>query len=211
MSAKDEPATTVAIRLLDVLDGDATRLEPLARCPRQGMSIDARRCVTCARMRSIAWDPKSGGEVSCTAEPEAVHAMPARADIAEIAARRRLHEVVAPVTRCITKEPPLARERALFADERVVCLPVIEGVMKLAGTVTRADALAAPNEGRASDLLLHQVSLPEHASIGSAIALMATSETDHVAVVTDEGDLLGIWSAKDALRWVSERMGYVIR
>ena len=64
-------------------------------------SVDALQCMGCARMKGIEWEPAIGGTITCQVDEPAASssaAIPKKADFAEAAARRKLHEVVSPIT-----------------------------------------------------------------------------------------------------------------
>lgn len=71
---------------------------PSVRCPRTNRSIDALTCMGCARMRSVEWDRESGGVIECRIDATAPCSdgdVDRRADLAEAAARRPLHAMMA--------------------------------------------------------------------------------------------------------------------
>lgn len=210
----DETGRPIPIRLRHVIEADGqARLEPLVHCPRREASIDARRCVGCARMRAMQWDPMSGGEVvcspGCSAPPKRTGA---KADLAEAAARTALHDVAHTVTICVDPDVPAARAREIVLERDLRCLPVVDASVTLLGTVTRKDLLACGDGARpVRDVMpVRAHALPEHAPIGYAIALMGSERVSAVPVVTNQNELVGLWDAIDALRWVAERMGYVM-
>jgi CBS domain-containing protein len=188
-------------------------VRPTVRCPRQGQSIDARECTGCARMRSIESGPTTCGTISCEVEENVVPAsarLDERADFAEAAARKPLHEVTSPVTMCVASTTPVRKVRALLFAHELEALPVVDQGLRVIGVVTRGDLLAAALDAPvelATPKKLH--ALPEHAPIAFAIALMAFEKVTHVPVITDGGELVGMWDATSALRWTAERMGYV--
>lgn len=188
-------------------------VRPSVRCPRQGRSIDALRCTGCARMRAIEWDPQVGGAIECQVEQEPAPSGAApdrRADFAEAAARKALHEVVSPVTVCVASTASVRKVRSLLLARDLRAVPVVDAELRVVGIVSRSDllvaALDAPVE-QVTPTKLH--ALPEHAPIAYAIALMAFENVHEVPVITDDGELVGMWDATSALRWTAERMGYV--
>jgi CBS domain-containing protein len=57
---------------------------------------------------------------------------------------------------------------------------------------------------------LGPLALNERSNIGQAASLMAFEGVHHVAVVADRGDVVGIVSALDILRWFGQHSGYLI-
>lgn len=209
------PPAAIPIRLRHVVErGGKTRLEPLVHCPRRGGSIDARRCVGCARMRSMQWDPEAGGEVVCAPAGPAITKQSGRGiDVAEAAARASLHDVAQKVTVCVAPDVTVGAARAIVTEQRLRCLPVVDETVRLVGVVTRGDLLRFHDkpETPVRDVMpVRAHALPEHAPVGYAVALMGLEQVSAVPVVTDEGELVGLWDSLDALRWVAERMGYVM-
>jgi CBS domain-containing protein len=206
---------TLPIRLRSVIDedGDAGRLEPLVHCPRRGASVDARRCIGCARMRTMQWDPSEGGEVVCAPPDDDAATRPptsGRMDLQETTARTALHEVAGLVTTCVAPGASIARVRDLFVEKGLRCAAVVDSDVKLLGVISRSDLLDAAPDAKVRDIMAARVhALPEHAPIGYAVALMAFEDISEVPVVTDSGELVGLWTALDALRWVAEHIGYV--
>jgi CBS domain-containing protein len=54
------------------------------------------------------------------------------------------------------------------------------------------------------------IALPENANIGQAASLMAFEGIHRLPIVSDEGEVVGILSSLDVLRWFGRRCGYVI-
>jgi CBS domain-containing membrane protein len=159
----------------------------------------------------MAWDLESGGSVTCRVP----HAPPAsvdhtRRDLSEMAARRPLHEVVRPVTVCVTAEMSTGDARRLLGERKTRALPVVDDEFRVVGILTRADLMGGPPESRVGDLMATRVfSIGENAPVSEAIATMAAEDVSEVPVVTRQGEIIGIWHALDAMRWTAERFGYV--
>lgn len=187
-------------------------IRPTVRCPRQGSSIDALRCTSCAHLKAIEWDPATGGAITCQSEaPAPPSASPDRkADFAEAAARTQLHEVVSPVTLCVASTTPVSKVRALLLARELDAVPVVDQEMRVLGLVTRGDLLIASLDWPVEAITRAELhALPEHAPITYAIALMAFEKVNHIPVISEEGELVGTLNATEALRWTAERMGYV--
>lgn len=205
------PEQTVALRLCTVVTTEGEAIQPFVRCPRRAETVDALACTGCARMRSMEWDPRRGGEVICAVdELKTPRPIDRRADLGEAAARVLLHEVIAPVTLCVRPDLPLAQLKRVVAETGVRTVAVVDADGKLQGLVSRTDLTTAADFGRAADIVPPRVhSLPEDAPVAYAIAMMAYEDVSAVPVVTADGRLIGIFHVLDALRWVAGRMGYV--
>jgi CBS domain-containing protein len=164
-------------------------------------------------MRAIEWDPAAGGSITCQIEPpppppSAIDEK--KTDFAEAAARKQLHEVIAPVTVCVAASTPVKKVRALLLARDLDAVPVVDDDLRVLGVVTRADLLTAEQEAPIERVVPCETHvLQEHAPIAYAMALMAYEKVNHVPVITDDGELVGMWDATSALRWTAERMGYV--
>lgn len=202
------------LRLRNVATKDGEVFAPSVHCPRRNESIDAVRCTGCARMSSIEWTPGEGGDIGCLLEPAEVPAPPRldrRTDIAEAAARCQLHELVQPVTVCVRPDRPMKEVRELFILRNLRAVPVVDEELRLVGIVSRSDVMVAPPDALVSDAMPARThALPEHAPVGFAIALMALEGVSEVPVVTEDGEIVGLFDAIAALRWTAERMGYVL-
>lgn len=209
----DEDLVKLPVRLRSVVSEDGLSIAALVRCPRQNSSIDAARCTACTRKRSLTWDEKTGGSVVCA--PGVAVARPigdARTDFSEAAARCQLHELVEPVTFCVRPGTRLSKARRLLLDRGLRAVPVVDDELRLVGILSRTDLVDAPPTALVRDVMPARVhALPEDAPIGYAIALMASENVHEVPVVTEDGEVLGLFHACDALRWTAERMGYVMK
>lgn len=203
------PERAATLRLCNVVGPDAEELKPYVRCPRRDETIDALTCTGCARMRSMEWEPRKGGVVICSVDEPAA-TTDRRADLAEAAARVLLHEVVMPVTTCVTPDVSIQQLRRLMANEGLRSVPVVDLEGKLQGLVSRTDLTTAADFGLVENMMTSRVhALPEDAPVAYAIALMAFENVSEVPVVTADGTVAGMYHALDALRWVAGKMGYV--
>lgn len=166
-------------------------------------------------MKGIEWDPDAGGTITCQVEESAVPPHPApdrNADFAEAAVRQQLHEVASPVTLCVASTMPVRKVRALLLGRALDAVPVVDRELRVLGLVSRGDLLTAALDAPVELVTPRELhALPEHAPITYAIALMAFEKVHHVPVITDDGELVGMWDATSALRWTANRIGYVNR
>lgn len=204
-------ALRLPVRLRKVASKDGASFAPIVHCPREGRSIDAEQCTGCPRMRSVEWQPDRGGDITCELDGIGVKRLvDPRADMAESAARWQLHEVVEPVTVCVPPTLSLGEVRALFIKKKLRAVPVVDEDVRLLGVISRSDVMAGNPETLVRDAMPERThALPENAPVAFAIALMAYENVSEVPVVTDEGEIVGLFHAVAALRWTAERMGYV--
>ena len=177
-------------------------------CPRQRRSIEISRCSACERMRSIAWDPDAGGYLECDVTAPAPRNLK-RGDLAEVAVRSVLHDVMRPISVCVRPETTVARLRGEFESHKVDALLVLTEERDLVGVVAPADLLGASDDMRAEDVLSADIEpLLETAPVAHAIAVMGLQCVRAVAVVTEDGEVVGSFDAGGALRWMAVQMGY---
>ena len=114
-------------------------------------------------------------------------------------------------------------------SRRVGCLPVIDEHRHAIGIITKSDlveqleaAMQFADAGSAlpSDLLAltaEDVMMPvaltvnEHATIAYACAMMMKENIHHVLVISNDGTLVGVVSAKDIVRWVTKHDVLAVR
>jgi CBS domain-containing protein len=210
-NSSDKPHRVAPLRLCTTITEEGEKLQPFIHCPDSGKTIDALQCAGCARMRSIEWTPNVGGAISCEAnEAPSLVAIDPRADLGEAAARVLVRDVVGSVTTCIAPNLSIPTVKHLLKERGLRSVAVVDDNGKLQGLISRTDVTRAPDFGCAADMMPpHVHALPENAPIGHAIALMGFENLSEVPVVTDDGKVIGIFQAVDALRWVAERMGYL--
>jgi CBS-domain-containing membrane protein len=158
--------------------------------------------------------------------------MDPRADIREAALRVRIQDVLRREVTCVREDASLEMARALLLEHAVRALPVVDAEGKLVGFVTRSDLLRDDADGLATDAprelpsgfhveklatrLVGEVmtpqahALPEAAPLAYAVSLMALESLTDVPVVTENGEVVGVVTSIDVMRWFAERLGYVI-
>jgi CBS domain-containing protein len=198
-------------------------------CPTQATSIPVDACVkceSCVEVRATA-----GGFVDCRAAVEnaqatnrgingdgrEVHWVPYRAhrmDLGERAARLPLGELVNRNVLCVLKDTPLASLAALFLRGEIDCAPVVDADGGLVGIVSKSDLLHRGIDklgtGTVGDVMTTRVhALPDHSTVAYAFALIALERLQHIPVVSRDGVVVGLLSAIDGLRWVTDQWGFV--
>lgn len=210
----DTTLVRVPVRLRTVVhDEGADDVRPSVRCPRQERSIDALRCLGCTSMRTIEWDPKTGGSITCdhqTGEETGAACADPRADLAERAARARVQDVMAPVITCVGPETSVRRVRSLLLARNLHAVPVVDHALALIGIVSRSDLVSLRLDHRVDAIMPSRIhALPEDAPLSYAIALMAFERIHEVPIVTEQGEVVGMITANDVLRWTAKQLGYV--
>lgn len=109
---------------------------------------------------------------------------------------------------CAQSDLDVAYLAELMIGRRLGCLPVIDDDRRPIGIVTKLDLVEQIEAGRATrtiaDVMMpFAFTLPEHATIAHAAAMMDCEDTHHVMVVDGNGMLVGVVSSKDIARWVA--------
>jgi len=133
-------------------------------------------------------------------------------DFAEAAVRKPLHDVAPRATLCVRASTSTRKARMVLIAYDLDAMPVVDDDLRVLGVVTRGDLADNLPEKTVADVMVLQGDanvLPENAPVAHAIALMAYERVHYVPIVTEDGELVGMWDATSALRWTAERMGYV--
>jgi CBS domain-containing protein len=207
----------ISIQARETLDSSGHRANALSVfCPTQAKSIGVDACAKCSRAVSI--NSKVGGFVEChpgneppvVANPVAYRTQ--RLDTAERAARLSVGEVVNRNVRCVRADTSVEAVRALLLEHDLDCAPIVDERGGPIGIVTKTDFVRlGPNaRGAVADMMTACVhALPESSSLAHAFALMTLKRLQHVPIVSADGIVVGLLTALDALRWVTEGWGYV--
>lgn len=140
-----------------------------------------------------------------------------------------------PVTEIMTRDVTCARRdlrvevlAQLIVRDHIGCIPIVEAAGRPIGMVTKLDLveqLLALDEVAtakdspcccglapriAADLMMGiAITLGERASVAHAAALMATEDIHHIPIVDDDGQLVGIVSSMDVVRWLAANDGFL--
>jgi CBS domain-containing protein len=129
-----------------------------------------------------------------------------------------------PVRRIMSRDVVCAREDLdtgalidLMVRRRIGCVPVIDERGRPIGMVTKTDVVeqqlavilhgARPAITVADLMMPLAITLDEHATVAHAAAMMAVEDFHHVAIVSDGGDLIGVISTMDIVRWLAANDG----
>jgi CBS domain-containing protein len=219
---------TLKVHRSTVLGAERPHVALTVHCPADDRAVPARRCETCAqcvafptsvtaadaRIECRIEEPARGSPLALRmCAPSARRRM--RDDLAEKAARARIHEVMESVY-SVTASSPLSQITALFESPATSMVPVTSAEGAPVGVISRADLVRERWELTRPDLEASDImtplsfTLPDVASLSHAIALMALEGIHAVPIVDADGAVVGIVTAVGAMRWMAERMGYVV-
>ena len=196
-------------------------------CKRKNAAISLDECRGCGRSEHLS--DLAHGERSVVCRTEA-HYVAREADISERSTRTPLSDLTGRTFACVKRETPWDTLESLFLDEGMEALPVVDDVGRPIGMITKNDLLRASRDGSdevtASELPhathvdahpdtvagrimtpIAQV-LPEDAPLSLAVALLAMEESSEVPIVSANGKVTGLFTTRDALRWLASEMGY---
>lgn len=190
------------VRTVDVIAGRGRSVTlSSVRCPLRSRSAAVEECADCGENEGIAQDPLGRGRLSCRAPPRE------RAGAGEGEGAR-----VAEVMRAsaVALRPGVGRGVAADAlrSRGAPAAPVVDGEGRPIGVVAEADLLRSRSGAKVADAMVKvALSVPEGAPVARAAALMAAHHADRVAVVADDGVVVGVLTAVDVLAWLTGQGG----
>lgn len=178
-------------------------------CPDRAHLVEIEECTTCPRWRGLYLEPSERESfVSCR---------PKNPKAATACSRDQIGAMMTSNVVCM--QPELSVEAALdiLLEKHIGAAPVIDKHGKLLGLVSRSDLLAVKNlaldtgdaarpSATIGTIMTPMVfSLCETASVATAARLMAMEGIHRLLVTSAQGELVGIVSALDVMRWMAER------
>jgi CBS domain-containing membrane protein len=139
-----------------------------------------------------------------------------RVDVAEAAVRVRLGDVLGIETTCVRADLSAKAVAELLVSQGLRAVPVVDEARRLIGIVSKTDVLRknasrTRRPHRVADIMTPLVhGLPEDAPVAYAISLMAFEGLHEVPIVDGKGQVIGMVTATEALRWVAQALGYVV-
>jgi len=199
--------------------GDAeSSLDLCATCPVRGTEVPLADCAVCPRGAGlrIGSDPRQAS-VICFVEgddgaPLSVGSGP-KADVTPISA------IMAHHVTCVRPDLGLDDAEFILLENGWSGLPVVDATGRPIGIVSKTDLLRARRAGgdevfrsqRVADVMMPLAfCLPANESIARAAALMAFESVHRVPVVGSGGQVVGLVSPLDVLRWIAREHGYVL-
>jgi CBS domain-containing protein len=204
-------------------------------CPSRGRAESLETCAACKHVWRMPVDPAIfDAMVECVpAEPKEA-SPPRRMDMQEAAMRAPLRDVMQREVLCVRGDASVESIRALLLERGLRCVPVVDEERKLVGIVAKTDLLRDDDSRGdldesgplppvepgfhveelatrvAADVMSpHVHALPEEAPLAFAISLMALEEVSEVPVVAADGQVVGVLTAHDVMKWMAEQLGYV--
>lgn len=214
----------IRVRHLVASDG-AERMLHSVYCPVRGCAVPTADCARCPRLVTLDFDLRDRTPAVVCTVPARREAPIPRGAIAATLERTPLREVMRPDVTCVDACLDLEAAAGLFLDGGADALPVVDDDGVPYGIVTKTDVLRDryPN-AEAADLAADPgcdlegatsvrrtvadvmtpiaYSLDESASLADAAMVMETERVGHLAVVGADGQVVGILSGEDIVRWL---------
>jgi CBS domain-containing protein len=116
---------------------------------------------------------------------------------------------------CVTPEATRGELLKVLLSKGISGVPVIDEDGRPLGVASKTDVLrglgAEDANARAADIMTPvTLAMPEHASIARAAALMAYERVHRVIVIGPAGNVVGLVSTIDVLRWLAREDGYAV-
>jgi CBS domain-containing protein len=191
------------------------RTHQTVQCPRRQQATALERCCGCAHMKAFDVEPDGkSGVVECLAG-DGLDMPRGRVDVAEAAIRVRVGDVLGIETTCVRGNLSAIAVAELLVTKGLRAVPVVDDTRRLIGIVSKSDLLRKTSVRRrprtAADIMTPVVhGLPEDAPVAYAISLMAFEGLHEVPIVDGKGQVLGMITATETLRWVAQALGYVV-
>jgi CBS domain-containing protein len=116
---------------------------------------------------------------------------------------------------CVSPDATRSELMQLFLGKGISGVPVVDAEGRPLGVASKTDVLrglgSEAADARAKDIMTPvTLAMPEHASIARAAALMAYERVHRIVVVGPRGDVVGLVSTIDVLRWLARDDGYAV-
>lgn len=182
-------------------------------CSRRKESVALATCTHCPRFLGVS-ESEHEQTVRCTAADGSGEqplettplALP-RLTVASIMTRNVV---------CVRPDLTLDAATALFLESGLKSVPVVDVQGKLIGFVSESDVMLEVQSGASSpktvgDVMMpYALTLPETAAVTRAAALMAFEGQQRLAIVSREGEVVGVLSASDILYFLARSDGYAL-
>lgn len=180
-------------------------------CRERGAVIPFEECADCGRCDGWVLDPdREESFVVCHPECD-VETEPdgAPVDTLEVLLATPVREIMTLGAHCVTADVPLEAVRALFVEENISGAPVVDERGRPIGVVSKTDLVRAAPEA-AAHVVVRDVMTPlcftlaEKTPLGHAAALMAYEGIHRAPVLDSTGQVAGMLSSFDVLRFLAE-------
>jgi hypothetical protein len=177
-------------------------------CPWRAQTIATAECAACERFagRRPALDEKRPEAAACRVP------FPEPLPLTGPTVRERHAVLSVPIgavmrdVLCLRGDVPASEVARLVLDRGFSAVPIVDEDGRPLGVLSKTDLVrdGAPSDAAASDVMTPVVlTVPENASLGDAVELMATHAIHRVFVVADSGEITGVLTTMDVVRWLA--------
>ncbi len=202
-------------------------LKHTVHCPREGASVSLAHCEACPRYVRAGPD----GRLWCRhgVPEEARVPLSAQQSLEGLLEATPIREVMTRDVTCLDSELLLREAAEILEHHGLKGAPVVEDQGILIGILSMTDLVQGHGRDRGEEgdgrddaafgdftnrlgavvedaMTTQLASLPENASVGDAVRLMASASVRRLPVVNAEGVVVGIFGSTDLIRWLSARL-----
>ena len=215
-------------------DGDSALTSGLVFCPFQGADLEVEECKTCEYCDGVAIDPTGRNsflicnralvDTADEYQPKYGFQRETPPEAGPRLTKTPIRDIMTNLVVTVSPEMTLTDLARLFLERGISGAPVVGSGRKVLGVVSKTDVLRAvdENEGfacgtpdvaqlRVGDIMTPiTFSMPEHATLGRAAALMAYEGVHRLPVLDEHDHVIGLLSAIDVMRWIAREDGYQV-
>jgi CBS-domain-containing membrane protein len=201
--------------------GDDPTIALGVQCPNKARDVDLEDCLRCRAFRELRINGDTQ-ELAVTCETEALPGSEGRSgtkDATISAERATIRAIMATDVVCVTPDLSVAALATLFLDQGISGAPVVDESGRAIGMVSKTDLVRhySDDDNKTAvapvvrDIMMPMAfCLPANESIARAAALMAFEGMHRVPVANTRGQIVGLVSSLDVLRWMAREHGYVL-
>lgn len=189
-------------------DGSETKLATIY-CPWRAQTLATGECEACERFagRRPELDEKRPEAAACRVPfPEPLPltgpSVRERAAILSTPIAAVMRDVI-----CLRGDVPAAEAARLVLERGFSAVPIVDDDGRPLGVLSKTDLVregGSSTDAAARELMTPVVlTAPETASLGDAVELMAAHGIHRVFVVSDAGEVTGVLSTMDVIRWLA--------
>jgi CBS domain-containing protein len=209
---KHMPFVTRPLRLKRVHSPSGiSKSAPTVKCPLTNQVAPVSSCRECSQRQTLSIGTSAPSSVSCSVDDQIASGAP----VSPVDLQTLLHEttaadVMSQDVSCVSGDLPLAALSEIFDDRDISCAPVIDEAGRLEGLVTKSDLVGElfdfdhePAVEVAELMVLQPTTVSETTTLDEVMPLLQRSR--HLAVLAADGELVGVISAHDIVRWLGAR------
>jgi CBS domain-containing protein len=190
------------------------------QCPKKARDVDLEDCLRCSAFRELRLDE---GEqhlaVACDAGSLLDGGVePTTPEVKKSAQEATVGSIMTTDVLCVSSELSIGALATLFLDRGISGAPVVDEFGRAIGMVSKTDLVRYYSDETMNavaavvgDIMMPMaLCLPANESIAKAAALMAFEGMHRVPVANTRGQIVGLVSSLDVLRWMAREHGYIL-